>query len=81
MIDVMLITLATSQLLALENSTNNIQPIAIGKYVYRWIFVMPSIPYHEQPISKSCDLLPIPWIKISHLFNDFMRAYPHYIFL
>jgi hypothetical protein len=36
---------------------------------------------HDQPFFKSYDLHLVIWISFSHLFNDFMHAHPHYIFL
>jgi len=52
--------------------------IQIGWY-YKWTSIMPSIPYHGQPIFRSYNLLPIFWINISHLFDDFRCAHQHYI--
>jgi hypothetical protein len=41
---------------------------------------MPSISYHEQSFFKNYFFLSIPWIKFSHLFDDFKCSHPHYIF-
>ncbi len=49
------------------------------KCYYMWMFVMHSILYHKQPFFKSYNLLLIPWIGFSHLFDNFMCAHPHYL--